>query len=116
MHGTAPLRLGTRDLASFLVGGLDEVAIYPRVLTAAEIMDNYQTAIASCSDQSPQPTSTALPTETTVTPSTPTAADTQTPSQPTTETPQVVDTATPIDTPQTTPQPPYHWLLPLIQR
>jgi len=40
-HGPAPLRLGTRDLKSFLTGGLDEVAIYPRVLTGAEIQDNY---------------------------------------------------------------------------
>jgi hypothetical protein len=40
-HGAAPLRLGTRDLQSFLTGGLDEVAIYPRVLTAQEILENY---------------------------------------------------------------------------
>ncbi len=40
-HGTAPLRLGTRDLGSFLFGGLDEVAIYPRVLSAEEVLDNY---------------------------------------------------------------------------
>ncbi len=30
--GSAPVRLGTRDLGSFLSGGLDEVAIYPRKL------------------------------------------------------------------------------------
>jgi hypothetical protein len=40
-HGTAPVRFGTRDLKHFLAGGLDEVAIYPRVLTAAEIRENY---------------------------------------------------------------------------
>ena len=40
-HGMAPVRLGTRDRASFLKGGLDEVAIYPRVLSAEEIRDNY---------------------------------------------------------------------------
>jgi hypothetical protein len=44
--GKAPVRLGTRDLGSFLVGDLDEVAIYPRVLTAAEIRDHYRTGIA----------------------------------------------------------------------
>ncbi len=44
-HGKAPLRLGTRDLASFLRGALDEVAIYPRVLTAEEILENYNTGI-----------------------------------------------------------------------
>ncbi len=42
VHGSAPLRLGTRDLKSFLVGGLDEVAIYPRVLKSAEILENYK--------------------------------------------------------------------------
>ena len=48
VHGTLPLRLGTRDAAlsgnsaiSYLTGGLDEVAIYPRVLSADEVMENY---------------------------------------------------------------------------
>jgi hypothetical protein len=47
-RGGGPLRFGTRDAtasgsaaASYLTGGLDEVAIYPRVLTAAEIWENY---------------------------------------------------------------------------
>jgi len=31
---------------SFFTGGLDEVAIYPRVLTAAEIMENYTAGIS----------------------------------------------------------------------
>jgi hypothetical protein len=44
VSGTAPLRLGTRDLQSFLIGGLDEVAIYPRVLTGHEIRANYSAA------------------------------------------------------------------------
>jgi hypothetical protein len=35
--GKAPVRLGSRDLRGFLTGGLDEVAIYPRVLTPDEI-------------------------------------------------------------------------------
>ena len=39
--GGAPLRLGTRDRKSFLSGALDEVAIYPRVLTAKEVLENY---------------------------------------------------------------------------
>ena len=42
VQGSAPLRLGTRDLKSFFVGGLDEVAIYPRVLKSAEILENYK--------------------------------------------------------------------------
>ena len=41
VHGTAPARLGTRDQGSFLNGGLDELAIYPRVLSAQEILNNY---------------------------------------------------------------------------
>jgi hypothetical protein len=43
-HGAAPLRLGTRDLRSFFGGALDEVAVYPRVLSAAEIAENYRAA------------------------------------------------------------------------
>jgi hypothetical protein len=46
-HGGAPLRLGTRDRLSFLKGGLDEIAVYPRVLSAAEILDNYSGASAA---------------------------------------------------------------------
>jgi len=45
-HGGAPVRLGCRDLTSFLRGGLDEVAIYPRCLTPAEILANYRLAIS----------------------------------------------------------------------
>jgi hypothetical protein len=43
-HGQAPVRLGTRDLRSFLTGGLSEVAIYPRVLTAVEIRNHWLAA------------------------------------------------------------------------
>ena len=39
--GSAPVRFATRDGNSFFTGGRDEVAIYPRVLTGAEIMENY---------------------------------------------------------------------------
>jgi hypothetical protein len=42
--GAAPVRLGTRDRKSFLTGALDEVAIYPRVLSADEVLDNYRAA------------------------------------------------------------------------
>jgi len=41
-HGTAPVRLGTRDRNGFFVGGLDEVAIYPRVLSPEEIRLHYE--------------------------------------------------------------------------
>lgn len=43
--GGAPLRLGTRDQRSFLAGALDEVAIYPRVLTAGEVLENYRAGV-----------------------------------------------------------------------
>jgi hypothetical protein len=46
-HGSSPLRLATRDGASFLIGALDEVAVYPRVLSADEIKENYLTGIKS---------------------------------------------------------------------
>jgi large repetitive protein len=44
VHGSAPLRFATRDMKSFFAGGLDEIAIYPRVLSAGEIMENYAAA------------------------------------------------------------------------
>ena len=44
--GGAPVRFATRDGNSFFTGGLDEVAIYPRVLTGAEIMENYTAGIS----------------------------------------------------------------------
>jgi hypothetical protein len=43
-HGRAPVRLGTRDLGSFLTGGLSEVAIYARVLPANEILHHWRVA------------------------------------------------------------------------
>jgi Concanavalin A-like lectin/glucanases superfamily len=39
--GPAPLRLGTKDLGSFLEGGLSRVRLWNRVLTAAEVSDLY---------------------------------------------------------------------------
>jgi hypothetical protein len=44
--GGAPVRFATRDGNSFLTGGLDEVAIYPRELTGAEIVENYTVGIS----------------------------------------------------------------------
>lgn len=47
-HGSAPVRLGARDDLTFtFAGGLDEVAIYPRVLTAAEILENFTAATSA---------------------------------------------------------------------
>jgi hypothetical protein len=45
--GTAPLRIGTKDRKSFLIGGLDEVAIYPRVLSTDEIQLHYEVGIGT---------------------------------------------------------------------
>jgi hypothetical protein len=45
-HGSAPVRIGTRDLVSFLRGAIDEVAIYPRVLSAAEVQENYNAGVS----------------------------------------------------------------------
>jgi hypothetical protein len=36
-HGTAPLRIGTRDRESFFLGAIREVRIWSRALTAAEV-------------------------------------------------------------------------------
>ena len=43
-HGPAPLRLGKRDDKTGLIGGLDEVAVYPRILSPQEIQLHYQIA------------------------------------------------------------------------
>lgn len=45
-RGSAPLRIGTRDNKTFFTGAIDEVAIYPRVLTAREIAENYRAGVA----------------------------------------------------------------------
>jgi hypothetical protein len=43
--GSSPLLIASRDTASFFTGAIDEVAIYPRVLSAAEVLDNYTKAV-----------------------------------------------------------------------
>jgi hypothetical protein len=44
-HGTAPLRLGTRDFNSFFLGGLGTVRLWNRALTATEIGNLYNSGI-----------------------------------------------------------------------
>jgi hypothetical protein len=39
--GTAPLQIGRRKNSDYFPGALDEVAIYPRVLTPREVLENY---------------------------------------------------------------------------
>jgi hypothetical protein len=39
--GTAPVRFGTRDLKSFLTGEIDEVALYPYVLSPKQIQHHW---------------------------------------------------------------------------
>lgn len=85
-HSTAPLRFGTRDLTTFLVGALDEVAIYPRVLSPSEIAEHYAIATAPCVQ-------------------TPTATHTQS-----------VPTPTPSVKPVPTPSADYRVALPIIRR
>ena len=36
-HGTAPLRIGTRDFKSYFLGAIREVRIWSRALTATEV-------------------------------------------------------------------------------
>jgi hypothetical protein len=44
-HGTAPLRMGTRDLHSFFEGGLAEVRVWNRALTVPEVANLYASGI-----------------------------------------------------------------------
>ncbi len=43
--GNAPLRIGTRNLHSFFEGAIDEVAIYPYLLSQAQIRRHYRAAL-----------------------------------------------------------------------
>ena len=45
VEGNAPVRFGTQDLESFLIGQLDEVAIYGYVLSAAQILSHFNAGI-----------------------------------------------------------------------
>jgi hypothetical protein len=45
VHGTAPLRIGTRDLASFFKGAVSKVAVYNYELAATAIRDHYQLVV-----------------------------------------------------------------------
>lgn len=40
--GSAPLRVGTRDKASFFVGAIGKVAVYDRELSAAQLLHHYR--------------------------------------------------------------------------
>ena len=44
-HGTAPFRIGTRDLASFFKGAVSKVAMYNYELAATTIRDHYQLVV-----------------------------------------------------------------------
>jgi hypothetical protein len=46
-HGTAPMRFGTRDFASFFQGALAEVRVWNRVLSDSEIGDLYALGVVS---------------------------------------------------------------------
>jgi hypothetical protein len=45
-NGTAPLRVGTRDFASFFQGPVAKVAVYPAELTAAQIESHHRAMYA----------------------------------------------------------------------
>ena len=44
-NGAAPVRLGTRNFHSFFEGDLDEVAIYPYLLSDAQIRAHFRAAL-----------------------------------------------------------------------
>jgi hypothetical protein len=44
-HGSAPLRVGTRDFHSFFEGAVDELALYPYLLSQAQIRRHYAVAL-----------------------------------------------------------------------
>jgi hypothetical protein len=40
-NGTAPVRVGTKDFASYFKGAIDNLAIYNRALSASEVVQLY---------------------------------------------------------------------------
>jgi Concanavalin A-like lectin/glucanases superfamily len=46
-HGTAPVRVGTRNAGSFFAGAVDELAIYGTLLTPRQIRQHYRAGLAS---------------------------------------------------------------------
>ena len=46
-HGTAPLRIGTRDFHSFFAGGIREIRIWNRPLTSGEVADLFRSGRVS---------------------------------------------------------------------
>jgi len=44
-NGTAPFRVGTRDLASFFLGAIGKVAIYDYELTPVQLTEHYQAMV-----------------------------------------------------------------------
>lgn len=45
VHGTAPVRVGTRNFDSFFEGSVDEVAIYSYLLSSTQIRAHYRVAL-----------------------------------------------------------------------
>jgi hypothetical protein len=45
MHGSTPMRIGTRDFASYFLGAIREVRIWNRALTAAEVIALYDSSV-----------------------------------------------------------------------
>jgi hypothetical protein len=43
-NGTAPVRIGTKDFASHFKGAVDDLRVYDRALSAAEVVQLYNDA------------------------------------------------------------------------
>jgi Ricin-type beta-trefoil lectin domain/Concanavalin A-like lectin/glucanases superfamily len=98
-NGTAPVRIGTRDLASYFQGAIDDIRFYNRVLTAAEVQELYTDEPAPptpTATATPSPTATPRPTNTSTATSTPRPTSTATSTS--TTTPRPTNTATPRPT------------------
>lgn len=50
-NGSAPVRIGTRDMASYFQGSIDNVRVYNRALSATEINQLYQADLAGVASQ-----------------------------------------------------------------
>lgn len=102
-NGSAPVRIGTRDMASYFQGSIDNVRIYNRALSASEINQLYQSDLAgipTASNAAPVQTASTSGSKLTIaTVPPPVVVTTPTPA------PVPVVATTPTPTPAVTPTP-----------
>jgi hypothetical protein len=108
VNATVNVNIGRRSTGHYFNGIIDEVRIYNRALSQAEIQTDMNTPLGSpLATPTPTPIATPTPTPTPQPTATPTPTPTATPIPTATPTPTPTATATPNPTPSATPTPPF---------